>query len=44
MNYHSRFEFVPVEAMDKITSLLVKILTDAVTEGYAPVTFKKKKI
>ena len=29
-NFHSRFEFVSVEAMDKITSLLVKIIENAV--------------
>ena len=29
-NFHSRFEFVSVEAMDKITDLLVKIVENAV--------------
>lgn len=29
-NFHSRFEFVSVEAMDKITSLLVKIIENAI--------------
>ena len=42
MNYHSRFEFVSVEAMDKITELIVRILTDAVEQGYAPVSVGKK--
>ena len=32
MNFHSRFEFVSVEAMDRISDLLVKIASDA-TEG-----------
>ena len=33
-NFHSRFEFVSVEAMDKMVDVLVRILTDAVGEGY----------
>ena len=28
-NFHSRFEFASVEAMDKISELIVKICTDA---------------
>ena len=44
MNYHSRFEFVSVQAMDKVTELLVRICTDAVNEGYVEVTHGKKKI
>ena len=30
-NFHSRFEFVSVEAMDKITEIIVKICTDVTT-------------
>ena len=32
MNFHSRFEFVSVEAMDKISELLVKIASDVANE------------
>ena len=32
-NAHSRFEFVSVESMEKITDLLVKICENAVTDG-----------
>ena len=31
-NFHSRFEFVSVEAMDKMTDVLVRIVTDVVGE------------
>ena len=31
-NFHSRFEYVSVESMDKITELLVKIAADVVKE------------
>lgn len=34
-NFHSRFEFVSVEAMDKITDILVKIVENALTDGKA---------
>ena len=34
-NFHSRFEFISVEAMDKITDILVKIIENAVTDGKA---------
>ncbi|MBQ9085267.1 MAG: peptidase T [Clostridia bacterium] len=36
-NFHSRFEFVSVEAMDRISSLLARIITDAVADGYREV-------
>lgn len=29
-NYHSRFELVSIDAMDKITDLLAKLVTDLV--------------
>ena len=32
-NFHSRFEFVSVESMDKITDILVKLVENAVTDG-----------
>lgn len=32
-NFHSRFEFVSVESMDKITDILVKLIENAVTDG-----------
>ncbi len=32
-NFHSRFEFVSVEAMEKMSDILVKIIENAVTEG-----------
>ncbi len=35
MNFHSRFEFVSVEAMDKISELLVRIAENAVRSGKA---------
>lgn len=31
-NFHSRFEFVSVEAMEKITEILARLITDAVAE------------
>lgn len=34
-NFHSRFEFVSVEAMEKITDLLLQIVKNSVTEGIA---------
>ncbi len=34
-NFHSRFEFVSVEAMEKITELLLRIVKNSVTEGRA---------
>lgn len=36
-NFHSRFEFVSVEAMDRISLLLVRIVEDAVKDGYKEV-------
>ncbi len=36
-NFHSRFEFVSVNSMDKITDIIAKIATDAVAEGRADV-------
>ena len=36
-NFHSRFEYVSVEAMDKITSLIVKIATDVACGEKMPV-------
>ncbi len=36
-NFHSRFEFISVSAMDKVTDILVVICTDAVDEGYKTV-------
>lgn len=36
-NFHSRFEFVSVEAMDRIALLLTKIVEDAVNDGYKEV-------
>ena len=36
-NFHSRFEYVCVESMDKITELLVKIATDAAAGEKMPV-------
>ena len=32
-NFHSRFEFVSVEAMEKISDVIVKIIENAVTDG-----------
>ena len=32
-NFHSRFEFVSVEAMEKISDIIVKIIENAVTDG-----------
>ena len=32
-NFHSRFEFVSVEAMEKISDILVKIIENSVKEG-----------
>lgn len=32
-NFHSRFEFVSIEAMDKISDMLVKLISNAVDEG-----------
>ena len=32
-NFHSRFEFVSVEAMEKISDMLVRLILNAVTEG-----------
>ena len=32
-NFHSRFEFVSVEAMEKITDMLVRLIRNAVKEG-----------
>ena len=32
-NFHSRFEFVSVEAMEKMSDILVKIIENAVAEG-----------
>ena len=37
MNFHSRFEFVSVEAMDKISEILVRIVTDVAREPKMPV-------
>ena len=34
-NFHSRFEFVSIESMEKITDLLVCIIKNSVTEGKA---------
>ena len=34
-NFHSRFEFVSVEAMEKITDLLLQIVKNSVSEGIA---------
>ncbi len=34
-NFHSRFEFVSVEAMEKITDLLLQIVKNSVVEGVA---------
>jgi tripeptide aminopeptidase len=34
-NFHSRFEFVSVESMEKITDLLLQIIKNSVTEGIA---------
>lgn len=36
-NFHSRFEFASVEDMEKITELIVKIATNAATQGKKPV-------
>ncbi len=32
-NFHSRFEFVSVEAMEKMSDILVRIIANAVTDG-----------
>lgn len=32
-NFHSRFEFVSIEAMEKISDIIVKIIENAVTDG-----------
>ena len=34
-NFHSRFEFVSVEAMEKISDILVKLIENSVTDGKA---------
>jgi tripeptide aminopeptidase len=34
-NFHSRFEFVSIESMEKITQLLICIIKNSVTEGKA---------
>ena len=34
-NFHSRFEFVSVESMEKITELLLRIIENSVGEGIA---------
>jgi tripeptide aminopeptidase len=34
-NFHSRFEFVSIEAMEKISDILVKIIENSVTDGKA---------
>jgi len=34
-NFHSRFEFVSIEAMEKITDLLLQIVRNSVNEGIA---------
>ena len=34
-NFHSRFEFVSVEAMESISDMLVKLIENSVTEGIA---------
>ena len=34
-NFHSRFEFVSIESMEKITDLLLQIVKNSVTEGIA---------
>lgn len=36
-NFHSRFEFVSVEAMDRISELVVRIVEDATKDGYKEV-------
>ena len=36
-NFHSRFEFVSINSMDKITDIITKIATDATTLGKASV-------
>ncbi len=36
-NFHSRFEFVSVEAMDRISDLLVGIVENALADGYKEV-------
>lgn len=33
-NFHSRFEFVSVEAMEKISDIIVRIIENAVTDGF----------
>ena len=37
-NFHSRFEFVSVESMEKISDIIVRIILNAVDEGRATVT------
>jgi tripeptide aminopeptidase len=37
VNFHSRFEFISIDSMDKMTDVLVKICEDALTEGHAKV-------
>ena len=37
-NFHSRFEFISVESMEKISDIIVKIIENAVTEGKEEVT------
>jgi tripeptide aminopeptidase len=32
-NFHSRFEFISVEAMEKISDIIVKIIENAVKDG-----------
>ncbi len=34
-NFHSRFEFVSIEAMEKISDILVKLIENSVTDGKA---------
>ena len=34
-NFHSRFEFVSIDAMEKITELLLRIVKNSVEEGRA---------
>ena len=32
-NFHSRFEFVSIEVMEKISDIIVRIITNATSEG-----------
>lgn len=36
-NFHSRFEFISVESMEKISDIIVKMIENAVTDGKAEV-------